>query len=456
MKPHLLPHYALLAFTFLWAFMTTVLTAAPAGRLTAIYHDIECEFSPGQETLAQELARRLNQYHHETPASTVAEETESKEPLSPAEMRAHRDDYLRHIASQLNLKKPTDWQEECYDEFLKNYEATMRGYAEMRNFPTFIKTCGRITIWNRPELMRRLEAGEKISGMSYDPVAKKVGAKFSFFSETQKNMETLSVERDSLRAEYQLLLDGDSDHVSYRGRVTTKKRNASPAKTSPSKTKNTASKENTGWFPVIIPDVDVDAPVHELAAKLWNESFIKLFEGVESIRIPLVDYRIAKIVLHETAEIGIIDHYYRKSDRRWFCDGVANYISWRVVRDMHGESIATSVYDVRSQLTRYDNLRAKIDLRKWPVAAKQTEKDRKSRLNSANYTFATQAVFLMNQKAGNDILPRLFAEIGKTPIRKVSMKTVESAWKKLTNGNLSAILAEAVGQPNPKNESTRP
>ena len=47
----------------------------------------------------------------------------------------------------------------------------------------------------------------------------------------------------------------------------------------------------------------------------------------------------------------------------------------------------------------------------------------------------------MNERAGEDILPRLFAEIGRTKSNKVSMKTVEKAWKKLTHTSMDSLIA---------------
>jgi len=157
---------------------------------------------------------------------------------------------------------------------------------------------------------------------------------------------------------------------------------------------------------------------------------------------------VAFLVLHETTETGIVDHYFRGPDRRWFCDGVANYVPWRVVRDLQGEAVATGVFDLREQLAHFAPWRDRADLRRWPATENQSEADQHSELNEARYVFAAQAVFLMNARAGEDVLPRLFAEIGRTKPDKVSIRVVEKAWSKVTGTNLDSILAAAV-QPLP-------
>jgi hypothetical protein len=160
--------------------------------------------------------------------------------------------------------------------------------------------------------------------------------------------------------------------------------------------------------------------------------------------IPQLDPQLAFIVLHETTEVGIIDRYFHGPDRRWFCDGVANYVPWRVVRDLHGADAAGRVYNLPEALAHAAPLREKADLRKWPAVENESAEEQLSELDGARYAFAANAVFLMDERGGNDILPRLFTEIGKTNPNKVSIKTVEKAWQKLTGTKLDTILADAV------------
>jgi hypothetical protein len=116
--------------------------------------------------------------------------------------------------------------------------------------------------------------------------------------------------------------------------------------------------------------------------------------------VPHLDPQIAFMVLHETTEIGIGDHYFRGRDRRWFCDGVANYGAWRVLRDLHGEETATRIHDLPAQLKEFADLRERADLRKWPAAENESAEQSHSRLEEARYAFAERAVALMDERGG--------------------------------------------------------
>ena len=69
-------------------------------------------------------------------------------------------------------------------------------------------------------------------------------------------------------------------------------------------------------------------PIKDLAA-----TQLKALQGLgqfaatteESFQNPAI---LACLILHETAEVGIVERYLGSSDRRWLCDGMANYVAW--------------------------------------------------------------------------------------------------------------------------------
>ncbi|HVU35972.1 MAG TPA: PDZ domain-containing protein [Opitutaceae bacterium] len=97
-----------------------------------------------------------------------------------------------------------------------------------------------------------------------------------------------------------------------------------------------------------------------------------------------------------------------------------------------------------AQLAKYRARRAAADLRRWPATEDQTEEDQNSEVNRARYAFATNAVMLMNARAGEDLLRRLFREIGRTDPGQVSILTVAQAWTTLTHTPLMPVVLEAV------------
>lgn len=431
-------------------------SAAVAGRLTAVFEGITCEYSPGQEEIARLLATRIADRNREAAAAAPAPLPlpDATVPLSPAEMRANRAQYLAAICAQLALKKPTAFQEECYDAFLNNYESTMRmfhllGRATMAGTARLDK----ITLWDRAELVGRLQAGEKVTGFIYDPVTKQGSVAFKLPEMEFKDdrLKELTAQREQLKNEYLFKITAaEGGGSNYHGGVS-KRRQAPPADPAPPKA---AEPQGLQFFPIVIPAQLSGLPPAELAAQLWEGStkggVQQIFDGIGEMvqSLPTVDPAIAHLVLHETTEIGVVDHYYRGRDRRWFCDGVANYVSWRVVRDRHGPAAAQHVYDLPAQLARYADLRDQADLRKWAATENQSEAEQESRLNRARYAYATQAIMLMGERAGPDALRKLFAEIGRTKREKVSFDTVQKAWRKIAGTDLDALLAE-VAKPGP-------
>lgn len=421
------------------------------GRVTGTFDGIQCEYSPGQEELARLLSARLAARNRAAAAARAQAQAAASAlppaPLSATEMRTNRAAYLAGIGAQLGLKTPTPWQEECYDAFLDNYEQTML-LTEMgwKMLALGFDRWDKLSLWDRGELVRRLEAGEQIPGFSYDPVTKKGQSDFRLPQIELQNgrLKEIADRREKLKREYALRITAAIDGGrTYEGSVSSEKKSQAGAKSAePAGGIQDATPQA---MPVVIPADLAGLPVAEQAEKLWGNGVAAFLDSVgRSIQNQApADPMMAWLILHETTEIGIIDHYYRGKDRRWFCDGVANYVPWRIVRDLHGATAAQSVYDVRAQLEKYADLAAEADLRRWPAGETQTEEDRESRLNRARYAFAAQAVFLMNAKAGEDVLSRLFAEIGRTKPDKVSMATVEKAWGKISPVKLDAILAEA-------------
>lgn len=422
---------------------------SPAPRLTGTFENIECEYSPGQEELARLLAIRFARHNQEYQAALSAKAHTQPQvvPPGPAEMRANRAVYLGRIAALLALKQPTALQEECYDTFLDNYERTLRYQALSREVAASLPVINQFTLWERKELVRAMESGAKVKGFTYDPATKSGHASFgSNRSAPGDRVSELAKQREKLHLQYQLNFETQNGVTTYRGSFSSKKKGKKAEVLAPV----SSVREFSAAYPVIVPDDLSGKSAEEQATTLWDgrgdkslSNTLKVVAGLAD-QIPTNDPRIAFIVLHETIELGIVDRYFRGSDRRWFCDGVANYGAWRVLRDLHGVDVANRIHDLGALLQKYAALRGQADLRKWPAAEHQSEEDRQTPLNDARYIFAEQAVALMEERGGKDVLPRLFAEIGKTKPQKVSIKTVEKAWLKLTGDKLDTVLAAAV------------
>jgi hypothetical protein len=145
-------------------------------------------------------------------------------------------------------------------------------------------------------------------------------------------------------------------------------------------------------------------------------------------------------VLHEVVESTLVSDYVRSPDRRWFCEGVANWLALEVIRERLGDERATRVYDVDALLAR-TSPGGFAALAKWPTAESAGAKHYPSELNQDNYVRATWVMRQIVAKQGSAFIAQWLTEIRKTPAENASIQTVEAAFRKLTNENLQAYLA---------------
>lgn len=296
-----------------------------------------------------------------------------------------RDYFLGQIARWLALAKPTDKMSATYDTFLKAW-----GLASRINPPAVPR---HFALWRTDELRARLDAGEKIDGFTKDASGQMT---FSF------NLSVAS---------------GDPAEI------------------------------GKAWerfvCPLKIGSNPGQAPADEIAAEL--KRIVTGFLGGYRNQMAAMERQKVFNVLHEATESGITWHYLTSKDRRWFCDGVANYVAYRMIAAEVGEGEAQSYYDLSTELAKYAQVAPRIDLAAWPAAEAQA--GYAEDLNHANYAYATKVVADICRRHGDDLLPRLFAEIGRTRRQKATIKTVVKAYKKLTHEDLLSYLSRPAAPP---------
>jgi hypothetical protein len=423
------------------------------------------EYSPGQELYLNAVAHALEQRRQAllaTPPTPAA--PPRVHPLSATACRTGRDALLARISAYLGMQKPTELEEACYDTFLGYYavresalslpSAMMARMAETTDF----------ALWGRSALVRRIKAGESIEGFSYEE--KKDDLKWSLNLNVAGQSGNKDADQEKELKEKRLnhalnyeTKDGITQIRASFTRTRDKGTKAAGinaekwAETEASLTRETATLKVC--LPVTLNARDKAPYTPEQAA----HSLIKQMEewGNLGTRLRTIqpDPSHLYILLHETTESGIVDKYLGSDDRRWFCDGVANYVAWAIAREKGGEDFARKVYDLEAALAKAAPFQDKIKLAQWPAVENQKGKEGDSALSAAHYAFATRAVFLMHEQAGPDILPRLFTELAKTPRKKASMKTVATLYKKLSGHSLENLLKQAETRPLPSPSPAR-
>jgi hypothetical protein len=433
---------------------TANVTVQPAStRVSETIEGITCDYAPADAALARALAPLIAALDRDAaapaPVTAAATADAPVTPLSIADFRRNREDYLARLAAAIGLKRPTARQVECYDGYLDNFERTEQVMARLMDHVGEALLIHAVTIVHKTDVLTRLKAGEKIPGFTLDEDGEHVTAQWAppqINGRDERLVELLKQrEQGQLDLGYNYAVkDGIAEFS-----ATTKMGHsaAAPADKGPAPLAEPIAAPTAPIvpFPVVIMPEQEDFTPAELAERLATQ-IGDLLRKPRQMHVTQFQNAgvLANLLLHETTETGIMDRYIGSRDRRWLCEGVANYTAWKIVRDRAGEAAARQVYDLAGQLALYPDLREKVDLRKWPAVENQHKEDANTPLNRAHYAFAARAVFLIAERHGDDFLPKLFQEIGKTPRTKTAMRTVETAYRKLAREDLSTVLAAAV------------
>lgn len=419
-------------------------------RITQVHDGITYNFAPEDESIAREFMALLVAAQR-APEPVATDTAGAPTRLTVADLRLNRADFLQRIAAAIGLEKPTELQLECYDGFLENFERTDKAFTYMveRLRESFV--IRGFSIYQKSDLIRRLKAGEKIPGAVLDPDGENGRVEFAsnFSGRDDPYLQELDKQRNQRRLDLGYDLSTRNGVVSLSGFIRGKKAVPVPPseQVAPGPT-DQPQLLSLSSLPLVVGADMAPLPPGEIAAEL-----MKFVNAVDKWRRQLnasmfqPPAQLAWLIFHETAEIGIVEHYLGSADRRWFCEGVANHVAWQVARDVAGEDAARQVYDLGAQLAAHAEFRPEINLGRWPAAENQPKEQQDTPLNRAHYTFATNAVRLMVERHGADFLPHLFREIGRTPREKAKLRTVENAYRNLTRQRLPDLLAAATAAP---------
>jgi len=150
------------------------------------------------------------------------------------------------------------------------------------------------------------------------------------------------------------------------------------------------------------------------------------------------------IVAHEVTESAIVGTVIKSADRRWFCDGLANWVAMRQVDRRFGPGKGAEVF---ARLYPADNLRkqaADVDLLAWPAGEDVENGGLNVKSVPAYYYFATLVMMKACEGRGADFIQQWLDEIRKTPQNRANAGTVLAAYQKLTGKDLKSMIGEVV------------
>ena len=372
----------------IWAALFAVMTACGVASAAETFperqrlegKDYVIEYSAGDEAYAQALAKQLPLKL--SPAAQPADDV----PLTVAVLRTRRAEVLKLIAQRLALPAPTPKMGSTFDAFVA-------GYLALQAAPV-IDTAKRFALWRKPELMTRLKAGENVAG----------------FARTA---------------------DGD---IEFSAGASFEFRDGEPPKTS-------IARMREDWRRVVWPlkigegSASPDEEINQRLVELReNAAQLDAFQSAGVQRMAVVT------VLHETVESTLVSTYIRSPDRRWFCEGVANYVAYGVIEAMVGMGVARAYYDVDAEVRRFAALKPSINLAHWPVVEDPRSKDVPADVNTASYAFATRAIFAAFGDPKAELLPKVLTELRKTPLDRANIEAVYAAYHAQSGKDLHRFL----------------
>ena len=295
-----------------------------------------------------------------------------------AELRGQREGVLRHLATRLALSGPTELMQQVFDKFSFSTGAIYNAVIDGRP--------RQFTLWRKADLVARLRAGQVIPGFT---------------------------------------LEGDDVNVELNASFT------APPGTPADRLADTFDK---AWQQLVWPvKIGIQSPAADIDAS---------FQSLDQFRQAAIAAHTSSVmtVLHEVVEAALVSEYIRSADRRWFCEGLANWLALEEIRARVGDERAKQYYDIDALLARAGP-GGFAELQKWPASESPDAKHYESELNEANYVRATSVMRQIAGKHGAEFIPKWLTEVRKTPAANADMQTVHAAFRKLTNEDLSTYLA---------------
>ena len=354
-------------------------------RTTLQWDNISVEYDVAHERFARAYGQWLNDIK-----PRFDERLAVAQKRTLVRLKAGKDNALRLISEILALPGSTGEMAEIYDIF------TQESLSRIHSLLDFKKA----VIWDSTTLRKRLEKGQSVTNfkLSNDSID------FQWRYEIRGNTETGQVEfvhfqGVSLVIEVPVLVDlSDLDATTLAERLEEAKK---------------TSYRTFDFALVVVGDAEVEVS----STTIW-------------------------LAIHEVAEVAMTKAYVHSNDRRWFSDGIANYIAYRYIQHQYGNDFADRLYASLLSLERYGPLLEKVDLLTWSVGDSETESSSQGKLNEAYYYLATEVIRAIADKHGEAIYTRIFQHIADLNPKQRTMEKVYAIFNDLTGEDMKAYISQ--------------
>ncbi|MDF1861804.1 MAG: hypothetical protein P1U87_16415 [Verrucomicrobiales bacterium] len=210
-------------------------------------------------------------------------------------------------------------------------------------------------------------------------------------------------------------------------------------------------------FPIVITDSKVaGGTTEEKLAAIRNGDYLveKLISGAEELSpgelagtpTRLLDEKQTFfVVVHEVVEGYLIREVIGSPDRRWFCDGLANWIAMQECDRRFGPGTGREVMLRMFPPENSDSLKQKVNLPRWTALENQSDPISAAKgLEGAYYDFATRAMEQALAGKESNFIRKWLEEIRKTRWIRTHSGTVIDGYHRISEGDLQEILEKVV------------
>ena len=317
---------------------------------------------------------------------------------------------------------------EASAETIRNFAALVPQIPDAKAFLVRFFSSDRAAVWFNEELIALLKAGTEVPGFSLNPDGKSVGWDFKWGANlTSEEFRRLSREGKDIAAELQKRADAQPPVVLP---MVAKRADLAGKLDNPEATAAAIREGDRGIFGMLLSTEKEPLKESDLAG----------------LSRPLMSLeQVWFMVAHEAAEDAIVSSTIKSADRRWFCDGLANWIAIRDVDRRFGKGKGAEAFAKNYNAQEIKKQAGEVKLSAWPA---QEDIDNGSRPQvaqvEAHYYFATLAIEKACEGHGGDFVKRWLEEIRRTPLNRTNSGTIIAAYRKLTGKDVAAIIAEVV------------
>lgn len=207
-------------------------------------------------------------------------------------------------------------------------------------------------------------------------------------------------------------------------------------------------------IPVVIDDDSLaEATTDEQIEAIRNGDYLigKLIKGADGItgddlfgssRKLLNEREAFFVVVHEIVEGSLLRETIASDDRRWFCDGLSNYIAIKECDRRFGKGAGLETFESLYPAEVAKRQADGVDLLRWRPVNEGSAPNSQTRgaREDAHYYFATVVLNRAVGKRGESFVKEWIEEIERTPWIRTNAGTVFGAYQKLTGEDMRPLL----------------